>query len=179
MVKKTYTADELEKLSIVQPNPLVNGGELRGSAKKDPSAEEIRLGDGEDTLLIGAAILLEGEEYAKIFTTAANRKLLSKLSPRGVHLLMWLIHKVIKKCDLIHIDRHAYMKEADISRQETYMHAIADLVMAKILYRYPLYSDLYFINPQVFFKGNRLLKYKALIDPDRIMNAKYLNSKIP
>lgn len=179
MVKKTYTAEELERLSIVQPNPLVNGGELRGSAKKDPSVEEIRLGDGEDTLPIGSAILLEGEEYAKIFTTAANRKLLSGLSPRGVHLLMWLIYKVIKKCDLIHIDRHSYMKEAGISRQETYMHAIADLVMAKILYRYPLYSDLYFINPHVFFKGNRLLKYKDLLDYKKIRNAEYLNKRLP
>jgi len=178
MVKKTYTADELERLSIIQPNPLVDGGLMRGSAKKDPSAEEIRLGDGEDTLPIGNAILLEGDDYVKVFTTAANRKMLSNLSPRGVHLLMWLIQKVIRKCDLIHIDRHQYMKESEISRQETYMHAIADLVMARILYRYPLYSDLYFVNPHVFFKGNRLLKYKDLLDPERIRNAKYLNKKL-
>jgi hypothetical protein len=178
MVKKTYTADELERLSVVQGNPLVNGGLLKGSAKKEVSADEIRLGDGEDSLDIGSAVLFEGEEYVKLFTNVENRKLLSGLSPRGVHLLVWLMHKVIRKCDLIHIDRHKYMKEADISRQETYMHAIADLVMAKILYRYPLYSDLYFINPHVFFKGNRLLKYKDLLDPKKIRNSEYLNRKL-
>lgn len=178
MVKKTYTADELERLSVAQGNPLVNGGLLKGSAKKEVSADEIRLGDGEDSLDIGSAVLFEGEEYAKLFTNAENRKLLSGLSPRGVHLLVWLMHKVIRKCDLIHIDRHKYMKEADISRQETYMHAIADLVMAKILYRYPLYSDLYFINPHVFFKGNRLLKYKDILDPKKIRNSEYLNRKL-
>lgn len=178
MAKKTYTAEELERLSVVQPNPLVNGGVLRGCARVDPASREIRVGDGDDSFDIGHAILIEEEEYAKLFTSAANRKLLSSLSPRGVHLLMWLIHKVIKKCDLIHIDRHNYMKESGISRQETYMNAIADLVMAKILYRYPLYSDLYFVNPHVFFKGNRLFKYRSLLNPAKVKNAKELNKKL-
>lgn len=175
MAKKTYTADELERLSVVQPNPLVDGSVLRGMAKSDAASRDLRIGDGDDSLDVGHAYLIEGEEYAKIFTTATNRKLLSNLSPRGVHLLMWLINKVIKKCDLIHIDRHSYMKESGISRQETYMNAIADLVMAKILYRYPLYTDLYFVNPHIFFKGNRLFKYRALLKPEKIKNAEYLN----
>jgi hypothetical protein len=177
-IKKTYTNEELERLSIVQGNPLVDGSVLRGSAKKDLSAEAVRIGDGEDSLDIGGAVLFEGEEYAKLFTNSSNRKMLAKLSPRGVHLMVWLIQKVIRKSDLVHIDRHKYMKDSGVSRQETYMNAITDLVMAKILYRYPLYSDLYFINPHVFFKGNRLLKYKDLLKAENIRGAKRLGDKL-
>jgi len=50
--------------------------------------------------------------------------------------------------------------------------------MAKILYRYPLYSDLYFVNPHVFFKGNRLFKYRSLLNPAKVKNAKELNKKL-
>ena len=177
MAKKLFSDQELERWSIYWGNPLANPGIMKGSLAPNKLVGDVRIGDGEDMVEIEGKMILESQEYARLFMSFENRNLLSSLSPRGTHLLFWLMNKVVKGHDLILIDRHQYMKDSNISRQETYMNAVADLVMAKVLNKAPRFTDLYFINPHIFFKGSRLMKYKSELKPDNIRYSKILNKK--
>jgi hypothetical protein len=179
MVKKLFSDKDLERWSVVWGNPLIDGGILKGSLTTNKMTSPMRIGDGEDMVeLEGGYMLLENQDYARLFSSTENRELLASLSPRGAHLLLWLMVKVIKKHDLIWIDRHQYMKDAGISRQETYMNAVSDLAISKVLSKAPKFTDMYFINPHVFFKGSRLMKYISLLDPNNIRFSKNLNKKL-
>lgn len=174
MIKKEFTETELERYSIVWGNPLLDGSRLRGSLAVNPSARDMRIGDGDDIVDIKGGMLLEGQEYTKLFVGKYSKETISSLSPRACHLLLWLMMKAVKKNDLIYIDRQQYMKDSDISRPETCMHAIVDLTLAKVLAKAPQFSGLYFINPHIFFKGNRLFKYKEYLVTDNIRKIKSL-----
>lgn len=179
MVKKMFTDEEMEKWSVYWGNSLVNGGVLKGSLTTNKMTGPMRIGDGEEMLELEAGyMILESQDYTRLFSSLENREIVSKLSPRGAHLLLWLMTKVIKKHDLILIDRHKYMEECGIARQETYLNAIADLVMARVLAKAPRFKDMYFINPHIFFKGSRLMKYKSLLKPDNIRLSKNLKKRI-
>lgn len=108
------------------------------------------------------------KESVKVFVSKENRLMFAALRPRSVHLFFWVALSCIKDCDLVYIDRHKYMEESEVSRQETYMDAIKQLVEARIIAKAPKGVDLYFINPHVFFRGNRLNRYNHLLDPKNI-----------
>jgi hypothetical protein len=108
------------------------------------------------------------KEYVKVFVSRENRLMFASLSPRSVHLFFWVALSCIKDCDLVYIDRHKYMEESGVSRQETYMDAIKQLIEARIIAKAPKGVDLYFINPHVFFRGNRLNKYRHLLKPENV-----------
>lgn len=177
MAKKLFSDQELERWSIYWGNPLADPSIMKGSLAPNKSVGEMRIGEGEDMVELDGKMMLEAQDYARVFMSLENKKLLSNLSPRGTHLLFWLMAKVVKGHDLILIDRHQYMKDSGISRQETYMNAVADLVMAKILNKAPRFTDMYFINPHVFFKGSRLMKYRSGLKPENIRYSKNLNKK--
>ena len=175
MTKKEFSDTELERMSIYWGNPLLDGDRLKGSLAINTDRSEIRIGDGADSVDLKGVMLLEGQEYTKLFVGIETRALISSLSPRGSHLLLWLMLKVIRRHDLIWIDRKQYMLDSGISRSETCMSAIVDLVFSRVLVKAPQYSGLYFINPHIFFKGNRLQKYKSYLSPDNIRHSKKLN----
>jgi len=109
-------------------------------------------------------IKMEKQRCGKVYQTTANRLLLSKLTPNGKSLMLWLLSEIDSGRDWLWINYERYMEENDIKSFGTYKRSVKELISKGILgltlqsrYSY------YWINPAIVFNGSRILKY-----PDRL-----------
>lgn len=103
--------------------------------------------------------IAERLEYAKVFATADYRTRINKLTLRGKEMFLWLLYTVKMGEDSVWINRERYMEEMDISSNTTIVATIKDLVKHNIIAPTMQKKDVYWINPNFFFKGDRLKKY--------------------
>jgi hypothetical protein len=169
--KKGFTDDELKKYSIVLNNPFLTDFTLKAKSF-EKEGNELMIGDGDDAHILSDSVLFESDKFTKFYSSPERRLHLATLSPRGHHLLSWVSQKICDGNDLIWINRHAYMDESGIKRQETYISAVSDLVEHKVLNRASFSVDVYWINPYFFFKGNRLKKYGSYLKKENIKSFK-------
>lgn len=102
---------------------------------------------------------LEREKAVKVYTKSEHRLFVSKLSPGAKSLFLWLIYEVEAGKDYLWINKQRYMEENSIASINTYKTAVDEL--SRYLFIYPsLVKDVYWINPRLFFCGNRVAKYK-------------------
>lgn len=134
----------VEKLSI----PIVR--KTKEEYKKQPS------GDFE---LTDTHVHLEYTPFVRIFTTSKNRLDFSELSMRSKELLMWIMYEVKAGDDWLWVNKERYMDENGVGSYNTYVTAIRELVELKFL-AISTTKDVYYINPDMFFKGDRISKYK-------------------
>lgn len=112
----------------------------------------------EDGLLIPVTKDVEQTPYAKLYSTSTMRLHINKLSLRAKELLFWIIYTIEFSNDFIWINKVRYMKELNISSLTTYKEAIKELMKNGII-AVTIQKDVYWINPVVFFKGDRIKKY--------------------
>lgn len=108
--------------------------------------------------LIPAEFDYDATSHAKLFCDSDRRYLNNSLTLRAKELLLWVMFQVNNAQDYIWINKTMYMEENNITSINTYKEALADLVKKKYL-SITLIKDVYWINPNYFFKGNRLAKY--------------------
>jgi len=126
----------------------------------------------EDDLYLPNNTYIESEPYTKIFINAENRKIVNKLTQRGKDLLLWLLYEMEAGQDFIKINKVRYMKELSIKSVNTYKTALSELIRYGML-KESKAKDIYWINSQFFFNGNRIKKYKKQLinkDGNRINN---------
>ena len=169
--KKGFTKEELHKYSIALNNPFLSDFTIKAKSFEKSGNDE-HIGEGDDAFILQDVTLYEDDAFTKMYCSPDRRMHLAMLSPRGHHLLNWIAQKIDPGHDLIWINRHAYMEESEIKRQETYVSAVADLVEHKILNRASFSVDVYWINPFFFFKGNRLKKYSTHIKKENVKTFK-------
>ena len=107
------------------------------------------------------AFYLEITPYIKLFCSASRRKRLAKLTPKAVHLLIWLVQGIPSGTDVIVFNPRRYLEESGISLP-TSRSAIRELVDNGIL-AYTTHQQAYFLNPMVLFKGSRIRKYPSRV----------------
>lgn len=125
--------------------------EYKGQYKKDK--------DGDLVPVFGE---IEYEGLCKIYVSAEKRKKTNSLSTRAKELLLWLIYEVNTNEDFIWINRVRYMQENKISSMNTYRAAVNDLIFHGFIIR-SVVNAVYWINPALFFNGNRIKKYSKNI----------------
>lgn len=101
--------------------------------------------------------VVEQQIYTKIYRSKDLRKIEMGCSPRAVHLLRFIEYTINPGDDFIWINKDMYMSESDCTRN-TYQGAIDELMRYGLIYMTP-YTDVYWINPQFLFCGNRIKKY--------------------
>ena len=121
--------------------------EYKGQFKKDK--------DGYVLPVIGE---IEYESLCKIYVNSEKRKKTNALSTRAKELLLWLLYEVKSNEDFIWINRVRYMNENNISSVNTYRAAVKDLIIHGFITR-SVVNAIYWINPSLFFSGNRIAKY--------------------
>lgn len=112
----------------------------------------------EDGIKLNKEIKIENEVYTKLFTTAENRVIITRMSSSAKSLLLWICYEIDSSKDFLWINRERYMLEAEIKSNTTYLEAVKELVR----YGFIIYStikDVFWINPSFIFKGNRIKKY--------------------
>lgn len=99
----------------------------------------------------------EKHDYTKLYTTTDIRLLLGSLKPSSSHVLLWIQQTIDYTKDYVFIDRDRASKELNLSLN-TLKISIESLVDNNIIYPTRIQS-VYFINPNYFFKGDRIKKY--------------------
>lgn len=113
--------------------------------------------DGED--MLPATQRLEKDEFCKFYCSSERRLSLNKISLRGKELLLWVLFELKYGEDFIRLNKVRYMRENGISSVNTFKDALKDLIRNGILAT-TVETDVYWINPFYFFKGNRVNKFK-------------------
>ena len=101
--------------------------------------------------------VVEDEPFTKIYSSSALRKNLMGCTPKSKDLLWFIVYELESGKDWLWINRQRYMEESNVSLN-TYKAAIQELVRYNFI-QVTLYTDVYWINPMYFFKGDRIKKY--------------------
>lgn len=127
----------------------VNELEFKGQYKKD--------GD----VFINASKEVEATPYAKIYITAERRKLVAGLSSSAKELYLWIMYEIDPSEDALWINKQRYMEENNTSLN-TYKKSVEELIRYAFI-AYTIVKDVYWINPDFFFRGDRVNKYPTKI----------------
>lgn len=102
---------------------------------------------------------LEMTDSTKFFVSPDIRDLLYRMPGSAAQLLLWIMQKIESGKDYIHIHRASCMKELDMSSPNTYKASIKVLCDKSFIASIYQMTDIYFINPQIFFNGNRAKRF--------------------
>ena len=101
---------------------------------------------------------LEHERYAKLFLEGGKRKAVCSLSGSASKLFTWLMYELESAKDYIWINKVRCMEEIGVSSINTYKAALKEVVGSGLIAA-SLEPDVFWINPRLFFCGNRIKKY--------------------
>lgn len=102
---------------------------------------------------------LEYVKYTKLFDVPGDKKMLSMMPIRSKELYLFIMYSLTAGKDYLWVDRDTYMKTMKIASVNTYKTAIRGLCDSNIIYKHHWLRDVFWINPQYFFKGSRINKY--------------------
>ena len=139
--------------SSLQNNPFTNNLKIVVSKLEDKTTYQ-----STDGILLHKEYYFEREPYIKLYNNHIHRKLLANLSGNSIKLLFWLMYRIKRNQDYIKIDKTAYLKENNINSINTYKAAIKELQINLVICP-AIIKDHYFINPCIFFAGNRIKYY--------------------
>ncbi len=111
-----------------------------------------------ENMYLPASKEVEKVPYTKLFCSSERRLLINALSPRSKELYLWLMFEITSGDDYIWINKQRYMSENSISAVNTYKEAVRELVRYAFLSP-TIKTGVYWINPNFFFKGDRISKY--------------------
>lgn len=97
----------------------------------------------------------DGDVYCKVFSDSARRLRMVGLSARGKDLLLWLVYEADKGKDWLWLNKERYMDECGITSMNTFRSAVNDLIRKGYIIK-TVFTDYYWINPHLFFNGNRI-----------------------
>ncbi len=106
---------------------------------------------------ITSKVLVEEEDYTKVFNRSGFRLHIMALSKQAKAVLFWFIYEVDLNLDYMWFNKTRYKSECGGSWTDINT-GIAELIQAGII-QTTLVRDVYWINPRIFFQGNRLKKY--------------------
>lgn len=115
--------------------------------------------DGDELLPVVG--VLEVTPFVRVYATAEHRKIVCALSPAASKLLLWVMYDIKHGKDAIWINKDRLMHECSISLN-TYKKALEELIRYA-LFAYTIKRDVYWINPEFFFKGDRVKKYPKCV----------------
>ena len=108
---------------------------------------------------VPAESLIEKQKSTKLYLSAESRDSAMNLSAGTQRMLLYIMYSLDTNKDWITIVPKDYQKKAKKGTLNVYKKAIDELVrysyLTPTLYRY-----VYWINPALFFSGNRITKYK-------------------
>jgi hypothetical protein len=113
----------------------------------------------------------EQEYPVKVYTSSGRREVLNLLGPNSTKLLIWCIQELEIKQDWFWLNKQRYMDETGVS-YNTYKNSVKELQDQSLLLK-TSYTDVFWINPHYFFRGNRIDFYK---DKDGVVKVTRDNS---
>jgi len=107
---------------------------------------------------------LEVQHYTKIYHHIDNRDLMKGLSPVSLVLFWWLVQNVKPGHDWLQINKSYFMSNTGFKSPHSFKKAIEELSIERIIYPAVGVKSVYWINPRIFFCGDRLKKFSEHVD---------------
>jgi hypothetical protein len=102
--------------------------------------------------------IVEEQSYTKLFHDVDFRDRLLQLKENELKLAIHIMYQIIPNEDFIWINIPLFMRKSQIRDRRLYQLALEGLIRYALLTP-TTYKDTYWINPLIFFSGNRLKKY--------------------
>ncbi len=155
-MKRLQTIDE-SKLIL---NPFVNNLQIEATKLTDLNKF---VADADGTML-PVTTLIEKRQNTKIFYCTACKDMVYNLSPGAKSLYLYVLYNLESGQDWIQVNVQWYMTKNGVKSINTYKEAMKELCRYLFLSQTVDYKDVYWINPMLFFSGNRIAKY-----PDKVI----------
>lgn len=117
--------------------------------------------DKEDDMLVNVEVVVETTPSVHLYVTAERRKLVAALSTSAKELYLWIMFEIESGEDALWINKDRFMEENSTSLN-TYKKSVEELVRYAFI-AFTVVKDVYWINPDFFFKGKRIDKYPTKI----------------
>ena len=142
------------KEHLLRANPLVNMG---FSILTVSVADKSVFKTDNDGIHLPNEYIMEKETSTRVYTKSEHRLFITQLSDKSKSLYLWLLYEIEPGKDYLWINKERYKQESKTS-DNTYRAAIEELVNNLVLAP-SLVRNVYWINPRLFFSGNRVNKY--------------------
>jgi hypothetical protein len=155
----------MKKLQEIDPsklllNPFVNDLYIEASRLTDSKKFIPDPVTGE---LLPATALVEKRQSAKIFYCTDCKQIIYNLSPGAKSLYIFVLYNLTTNQDWIQLNSQSYMTKNSVKSINTFKDAVKELCRYGFLGTTPEYKDVYWINPKMFFSGNRITKYASRV----------------
>jgi len=114
--------------------------------------------------------LIEKQKSTKIYQCTGCKERVYNLSPSAKSLYLYILYNLKVNVDWIHLNRDWYMKKNNVKSINTYKEAVKELSRYEFIIPTAEYKDVMWINPVLFFSGDRMRKYpdKVIVENDWI-----------
>jgi len=120
----------------------------------------------EDGVVVHKEILLEQTQSVKIYYCSDCKQYVANLSDKAQRLYLHILYTLKPNKDYIQINSEYYMKSNNIKSINTFKEALKELIRYNFIAPTE-YKTVFWINPYLYFAGNRLTKY-----PNNIVKTK-------
>lgn len=111
---------------------------------------------------ISSTYLLDDAPFTKVFTKAGLRLHINGLTPNAKSVYLWIMYEIDPNTDYLEINKKRYVTECN-SNYKLLSDGLKELIDAAIIIATTV-NDVYWINPLLLFKGDRLRKYPENIN---------------
>lgn len=112
----------------------------------------------EGDAIVNYKVKLEAEPKCSLYVSSEKRLLVNVLDASTKELFLWIIYSLDANKDYLWINKERYMAEIGITSINTYKKALSQLERYGVI-AITSVKDTYWINPDFFFRGNRITKY--------------------
>ncbi len=152
-MSQKYKKPAINEKTLIN-NPFVGTLVVKATKNTDKS----RYADEEGTGYFNPTYLREQELPVKVYSSSGRREVLNLLGPNSTKLLIWCIQELEIKQDWFWLNKQRYMDETGVS-YNTYKNSVKELQDQGFLLK-TSYTDVFWVNPHYFFRGNRVEFYK-------------------
>lgn len=115
-----------------------------------------------DGVMLPVSSLMERQQTTKIYHGKPLMDIIMQLNDRDLRLFTYIVYMLEQNKDYIRIVPETYLKRTGTKDKRTYKAAINSLIRYNIIAATG-FDNVYWINPNILFSGNRIAKY-----PDNI-----------
>lgn len=117
---------------------------------------------------LNTSYMIESYNPIKLFCSKESRAITLGLSYRALQMMLWIGYRLNSAKDYAVINKDEFMKEVDVSRP-TMTAALTELVRKQVI-GVTMYENIFWINPSVFYKGSRMVKFPSKTVIKRMTN---------
>jgi hypothetical protein len=155
--------DAKQKISLLGISPLTTKEFFKIPVSNIETKEYTKEYFDEEIIFIPKYIYVERNESVRYHKSTFSKKVISSLSPISCKMFLYLMSNIKRNADFVDIDIKHCMKWMQITSINTYKKALKEII-SNIIIVPTKETNVYWINPDVFYNGNRIKHFPDNVD---------------